>query len=79
MDTPPATIFVVDDDADVRKALARLLRSAGYEVRTFASGAEFLAGHDRHLPGCVILDLAIPGFGGLEVQSYLTATGCRRR
>lgn len=78
MDTPPATIYVVDDDADVRKALARLLRSAGYESRAFATGAEFLAAHDPSVPGCIILDLAMPDCGGLEVQACLAASGSRR-
>lgn len=73
-----ATVFVVDDDIDVRRALSRLLQSAGYETRGFASSAEFLAEHDPDVAGCVILDLAMPGISGLEVQAALTACGrCR--
>jgi FixJ family two-component response regulator len=57
-----STVFVVDDDASVRKALARLLASAGYAVETFASAREFLdRGHHQATPGCVVLDISMPG------------------
>src|SRR5262245_30981225 len=78
MELPPATVFVVDDDAEVRRALGRLLRSAGYETRTFGSAIEFLAAHDPEPAGCIILDLAMPELDGLEVQASLAASGCRR-
>ncbi len=78
MGKPMATVFVVDDDADVRRALGRLLRSAAYDVRLFSSSAEFLAAHDPDLAGCVILDLAMPDMNGLEVQASLAASGCPR-
>ena len=67
------TIFVVDDDAAVLKALERLLRAEGYQVRTFHSPAAFLACQDRDAPGCVVLDLSMPGATGLEVQQQLAA------
>jgi FixJ family two-component response regulator len=65
-------VFVVDDDASVRKALARLIRSAGYQVNTFASAREFL---DRikadQEPGCLVLDVRMPGLSGLDLQHEL--------
>jgi FixJ family two-component response regulator len=76
MDNLPATIFIVDDDADVCRSLGRLLRSAGYQTRVFRSSVEFLAGHDNHLPGCIILDVAMPEHDGLEVQGMLRTTRC---
>lgn len=78
MNNAPATVFVVDDDPDVRRALGRLLESAAYEVRAFASSIEFLAAHDPQRAGCVILDLALPDLDGLEVQASLTASGTPR-
>ena len=70
-----ATVFVVDDDAAVRKAVSRLLRSAGIAVAVFESPAEFLAQHDPATPGCLVLDLAMPGFDGLRLQTTLRETG----
>jgi FixJ family two-component response regulator len=71
MKTPEPTIFIVDDEASVRNAVARLLRSEGYEVATFASPTEFLAEHNHAVPGCVVLDMAMPDLNGLEVQRAL--------
>lgn len=68
------TVFVIDDDASVRKALSNLLRSAGYSTRAFAGGQAFLE-HSVDEPGCIILDLSMPGTGGLEFQEMLTAQG----
>jgi len=68
-----ASVFVVDDDASVRKGLSRLLRSAGYaDVRTFSTPAEFLA-HDPGTrgPSCAILDVQLPGLTGLELKEEL--------
>ena len=70
-----ATVFVVDDDDSVRKGLANLLHSAGYSTRLFNSGSEFLE-YSRDEPGCVILDLRMPGTGGLELQEKLAAQAC---
>jgi FixJ family two-component response regulator len=78
MMTHSATLFVVDDEPDVRKALARLLRSAGFDVQAFSSAAEFLDAHEPEVPGCLILDLAMPGMNGLELQQRLALMGCRR-
>src|SRR5437773_10809149 len=76
--TPPAspTVFVIDDDAVVRKAVSRLLRSAGIAVAGFASPSEFLAQYDPDMPGCLVLDLALPDINGLELQTTLGKEGC---
>src|SRR5216110_3453597 len=75
---PPAspTVFVVDDDAAVRKAVSRLLRSAGIAVAVFASPREFLAQYDPDMPGCLVLDLAMPDINGLQLQTTLGKKGC---
>ena len=65
---------IVDDDALVLRSLGRLLKSAGFAVRTFPSAHEFLAQHEAALPGCVVLDLAMPGLSGLEVQKRLASS-----
>jgi len=67
-----ATVFVVDDDPSVRKGLTRLMKSAGYAVETFASAREFLdSGRCRSGPGCVVLDIRMPGLSGLDLQQEL--------
>jgi FixJ family two-component response regulator len=63
----------VDDEAPVRTALSRLLRLADYDVATFASGDDFLAGLDARRPDCVVLDIHMPGLSGLDVQARLKA------
>jgi FixJ family two-component response regulator len=72
-----AVVFVVDDDPAVRRTLERMLRAKGCEVRTFGSASEFLGAHDLKPAGCIILDLALPGMDGLELQRRLAAEGCR--
>ena len=67
------TVFVVDDDPAVLKALERLLRIEGYQVRAFSSPTAFLAAHDVEAPGCVVLDLSMPEATGLELQEKLAA------
>jgi FixJ family two-component response regulator len=75
----PVVIYIVDDEADVRKALSRLLRSAGYTTRLFGSAGEFLvSGEARLSAGCIILDLAMPGLNGLELQEHLSTSDCHR-
>jgi FixJ family two-component response regulator len=71
-------VFLVDDDPSVLRALSRLLRTAGYGARTFHSSREFLADHDPAVPGCLVLDLAMPGLNGLELQEALAASGSQR-
>jgi len=71
MPEPAATVFVVDDDASVRAALAALIRSAGLKVETFASAREFLARAPAGVPSCLVLDLRLPGLSGLDLQSRM--------
>jgi FixJ family two-component response regulator len=71
MNDPTPTVLVVDDDPSVRRALGRLLKSAGFGVETFASAEAFL---DRPLPhgsACLVLDVSMPGLNGLDVQRAL--------
>jgi len=72
------TVFLVDDDADVLKALARLLRASGYDSREFATPQDFLREHDASLPGCAVFDVVMPDLDGLELQQALTASGVER-
>jgi len=69
--TTRATIFVVDDDVAVRDALKLLLRSIGHAVETYASGQEFLESYREDRPGCLVLDIRMPGMSGLELQQKL--------
>ena len=62
------TVFVVDDDPSVLTALARLLRQAGWNVETYESAESFLARPDPQRPGCLVLDVSLPGLDGLELQ-----------
>jgi FixJ family two-component response regulator len=64
-------LAVVDDDADVRVALQRLVCSAGFAVETYASGLEFLRSVEDHEPDCLVLDLHMPGMSGFDVQDAL--------
>ncbi|WP_454623560.1 response regulator transcription factor [Bradyrhizobium cenepequi] len=72
--TDKSTIYLVDDDAGVLKALSRLLRSKGYEVKPYSSPQVFLQEHDAGAPGCAVLDVSMPGLDGLEIQRALTTT-----
>jgi len=72
------TVFLVDDDPGVLKALSRLLRAWGCEVRAFASPREFLGQHDPEAPGCLVLDLAMPEWNGLELLQQVAASGADR-
>ena len=74
MSPPGPVVFVVDDDPSMLRALARLLKTDGREVETFASPAEFLARSPHEGPGCVVLDLKMPGLSGLEVQEALLSS-----
>jgi FixJ family two-component response regulator len=65
------TIFIVDDDTAVRDALKLLLRSVGQAVETFGSAQEFLDAYSEDRPGCLVLDIRMPGMSGLELQQKL--------
>ena len=71
----PAQVHVVDDDPAVRIALARLLRSHGYDAVDHPSAESFLASHDPDTPGCIILDVAMPGLDGPGLQRRLQQEG----
>jgi two-component system response regulator FixJ len=69
------TVFVVDDDAAVRKSLRWLLESVSLPVETFATGQEFLDAFDPDRPGCLVVDVRLPEMSGLELQERLAARG----
>ncbi len=69
------TVFVVDDDEAVRVWLRELIRSVGLQVQTFASAREFLDAYDPAWPGCVVLDIRMPGMSGLDLQTELVTQG----
>jgi FixJ family two-component response regulator len=71
MSDPGPTVFIVDDDASVRKSLARLLRAAGYDTEAFGSAEEFLSRKQHEGGGCIILDVRMPGKSGMELQEEL--------
>jgi len=68
-------VFVVDDDPSVRRATERLVHSAGFDVETFGSAAEFLASARPERPACLVLDVRLPGRSGLDLQRELTGSG----
>jgi FixJ family two-component response regulator len=71
MKTEQPVVFVVDDDASVRDALARALRTVGLEVESFGSTREFLQSKRPDAPGCIVLDVRLPGPSGIELQREL--------
>ena len=71
----PQTVFVVDDDDAVRNSLRMLLKSAGVHAEAFASAQEFLSTYDVSHPGCLVLDVRMPGMSGLEMQHELNLRG----
>ena len=75
MEEPVPTVYLVDDDVDLLNAIERLLESAALRVATFQSPEAFLEGHDRGAPGCLVLDLAMPGLNGLQLQQVLERQG----
>jgi FixJ family two-component response regulator len=68
-------VYVVDDDPSVGKALERLMRSAGHDVRTFTSALDFVRCRNLEAPDCLILDVSMPDLNGLELQEYLADQG----
>jgi FixJ family two-component response regulator len=71
------TVFIVDDDPSVCQSLCNLLRTVNLPVETFSSGIAFLERVDPDQPGCVVIDLRMPGMSGLELQAQLCERGVR--
>src|ERR1700720_2348768 len=69
-------VAVVEDDESYRAALERLLKSAGFQVRSFASAEDFLSSGLQHETGCLITDIRMPGMSGLDLQAKLNADHC---
>ncbi len=72
---PQPAVFVVDDDRAVRESLRWLLESVGLHAETFAGADEFLDRYEPHMPGCLIVDVRLPGMSGLDLQQALTDHG----
>lgn len=70
-------LAVVDDDASVRNATGRLVKSFGFTVEVFASGEEFLLSGSLRITSCLVLDVQMPGMSGLQLQRHLAAAGYR--
>ena len=69
------TVYVVEDDTSLRNAVRRLLRSAQYRVVTFPSAEEFYRSDFKSSPGCLLLDIRLPGINGFDLQEQLIASG----
>ena len=72
-----AVVFVVDDDSSIREAIKSLIRLVGLRVETFGTAQEFLQSKRPDLPGCVVLDVELPGLSGLDLQRELAAHGVK--
>ena len=70
-----STLFVVDDDEDIRRAICRLAQAEGLAVAGYRSAREFLEYYDPQKPGCLVLDIRMPGMSGLELQRELCVLG----
>lgn len=70
------TVAVVEDDESYRRALHRLLKSAGFQAQSFASAEDFLVSGLQHETGCLIADIRMPGMSGLDLQSKLNSDQC---
>ena len=68
-----ASVFVVDDDPAIRRGLRKLIESVGLTVEDYAAADEFLEGYDRGKPGCLVLDIRMPGVSGLDLQETLAS------
>jgi FixJ family two-component response regulator len=75
MSADRAVVYVVDDDASMRRSLETLLRSVGHEVRLFSSAQEFMQAARPDAPGCLLLDVRMPGMSGLTFQQELAKAG----
>jgi len=74
---PDSIVFVVDDDSSVREAIESLIQSVGLRVETFETAQEFLRSKRPDVPGCVVLDVRLPGLSGLDLQRELAAHGIK--
>ena len=70
-------VAIIDDDESYRLAVQRLLKSAGFPVRSFVSAEDFLSSGQQQETGCLIADIRMPGMSGLDLQATLTADHCR--
>lgn len=77
MSRPPRTVFLIDDDEDVRLALRLLLKTMGFAVQAFPDAASFLERPDRRGLGCIVADVRMPGLSGLQLLERLAAEGGR--
>ena len=77
MNEKNALVFIVDDDRDTRESLKNLIRSAGLSAQTFSSAQEFLAAERPKAPGCLVLDVQLPGLSGLDLQQELAKAGVK--
>ncbi len=73
--TKQSSIFVVDDDPEVRRSVSALARSVGLNARTYASAYDFMVDFDISMPGCLVIDVRMPGITGLELQNRLLNEG----
>jgi FixJ family two-component response regulator len=71
------TVFVIDDDANVRASIQGLLKAVGLRSESFGTAEEFLRNHESGGPGCLVLDVSLPGVSGLELQRKLVDAGVR--
>jgi RNA polymerase sigma factor (sigma-70 family) len=77
MSKPESIVFVIDDDPSVRSAIKRLIGSVGLQVELFGSAQEFLASKLPNMPGCLVLDIRLPGISGLGLQRQLAEANVR--
>ncbi len=73
--TREATVVIIDDDEAIRDSTAALLTSAGFRVKTYGSGREFLKSHDESAASCLVIDCQMPDVGGLDLVDRLTSKG----
>lgn len=75
MNQKDTTIFIIDDDASIRRAVKRLIKVSGFKAETFGSAREFIDSEHYQRVGVLVLDVRMPGMSGLELQKYLADSG----
>ena len=75
MTSKAETVYIIDDEQDVRDALQMLLKSIGLTVETFPSAIDFIDQYQMEWPGCILVDIRMPGMSGIELQKKLNAMG----